>query len=130
MADAVETVLNQIEQQQLEEEIELASHEDALEFWDKVMRSTRQPMVRRMKAAELRAQYRYPRIGVVATSSMTSEDFASMLDRAIMRSGTKLIEHRRDEGNEGNGVKPAPAPIPPHGHERQGPTIDRRFRRS
>jgi hypothetical protein len=129
MADAVETVLNQIEQQQLEEEIELASHEDALEFWDKVMRSTRQPMVRRMKAAELRAQYRYPRIGVVATSSMTSEDFGAMLDRAIARSGTKLIEGRSNEGAEG--AKPSPAPIPPHGHERQGlmGTPDRRFRR-
>jgi hypothetical protein len=36
-----------------EEQIELTPHEGELEFWDKIMRSTRQPMQRRMKAAEL-----------------------------------------------------------------------------
>jgi hypothetical protein len=42
-----------------EEQIELTPHEGELEFWDKIMRSTRQPMQRRMKAAELGAQYKY-----------------------------------------------------------------------
>jgi hypothetical protein len=103
--------------------IELASHEDALEFWDKIMRDIRQPIQRRMRAAEMRAQYRYPKLGVVATTNMSNDDFATMLERAIMRSG-KLIEHRPSEG-----AKSAPAPIPPRGTERVGPTPDRRFRR-
>jgi len=106
-----------------EELIELAPHEDAMEFWDKVMRSPHQPMQRRMSAAKERAQYCYPKLGVVATTTMNSDDFASMLEKCIQRSG-KLIEHRQDES-----PKPSPAPIPPHGTARQGPTPDRRFRR-
>jgi hypothetical protein len=105
-----------------EGEIELAPHEDALEFWDKIMRSTRQPMQRRMAAAKERAQYRYPKLGVVGTTNMSTDDFASMLDRAIARSQTQMrvIEHQPS----------SPAPIPPHGHVRTGPVPDRRFRRS
>ena len=37
-----------------DEQIELAPHEDAMEFWDKVMRSPHQPMARRMNAAKER----------------------------------------------------------------------------
>jgi hypothetical protein len=90
--------------------IELASHEDALEFWDKIMRDIRQPIQRRMRAAEMRAQYKYPKLGVVATATMTGEDFASMLDRAIARSQVKLIEHC--EGAKGESAEPAPAASP------------------
>jgi hypothetical protein len=109
-------------QQQLDADaIELASDEDALEFWDKIMR-TRQPIQRRMRAAEMRAQYKYPRLGVVATTNLNADDFASMLDRAIQRSQVRVIEHE--------GAKPSPAPIPPHGTPRTGPVPDRRFRRA
>jgi hypothetical protein len=66
-----------------------------------------------------------PKLGVVATTNMTGDDFSAMLDRAIARSQVRVIEHRQDEG-----AKPSPAPLPPHGTPRQGPTIDRRFRRS
>jgi hypothetical protein len=70
-------------------------------------------------------EFERPKLGVVATTSMNADDFASMLDRAISRSQVKLIEHRQDEV-----AKPAqPAPIPPHGIERTGPVPDRRFRR-
>ena len=110
----------------VEGQIELAPHEDELDLWDKIMRSVRQPIQRRMKAAELRAQYRHPKLGVVATTTMNADDFASMLERAIARSQVRVIDHRPDEG-----AAPAqPAPPPPHGHARQGPTVDRRFRRS
>ena len=76
------------------------------------------------RAAMACLQFESPRLGVVATTNMSGEDFASLLDRAIARSG-KLIEHCQDE-------KPTqPAPLPPHGHPRQGlmGTPDRRFRR-
>jgi hypothetical protein len=77
------------------------------------------------RAAEACLPFERPKLGVVATTSMNADDFASMLDRAISRSQVKLIEHRQDEV-----AKPAqPAPIPPHGIERTGPVPDRRFRR-
>jgi hypothetical protein len=80
------------------------------------------------RAAEACLPFERPKLGVVATTNMSSDDFAAMLDRAIARSG-KLIEHRPDEGEN---AKPAqPAPLPPHGQERRGlmGTPDRRFRR-
>jgi hypothetical protein len=70
-------------------------------------------------------EFERPKLGVVATTNINADDFASMLDRAIQRSQVKLIEHRQDEG-----AKPSPAPIPPHGSPRQGPTPDKRFRRA
>lgn len=91
-----------------DEQIELAPHEDAMEFWDKVMRSPHQPMQRRMNAAKERAQYRYPKLGVVATTSLNADTFAEMLDRAIQRSQVRLIEHRQDETPASG-----PPPIPP-----------------
>jgi hypothetical protein len=40
MTDTIETVLDRIEQQN-PDAIEIASHEDALEFFDKIMRDPR-----------------------------------------------------------------------------------------
>jgi hypothetical protein len=72
-------------------------------------------------------EFENPKLSAVATTNVNG--FAAelerlLLERAIQRSG-KVIEHRQDES-----PKPSPAPIPPHGTPRQGPTIDRRFRRS
>jgi hypothetical protein len=64
-------------------------------------------------------EFERPKLGVVATINLSTDDFATMLDKAIMRSQVKLIEHRQDEV-----AKPAqPAP-------RTGPITDRRFRRA
>jgi hypothetical protein len=43
-------------------------------------------MARRLKAAIEAAQYRHPRLGAVATFSMSGQDFAALLERAIERS--------------------------------------------
>jgi hypothetical protein len=86
MKDTVEEQLRRIDEMSTEEQVELASHEDALEFWDKIMRSVRQPMQRRMKAAELRAQYKYAKLGAIAVSRLDGRDFASLLEKAIQRS--------------------------------------------
>jgi hypothetical protein len=80
-----------------EELIELTPSEGELEFWEKVMRSPRQPMQRRMKAAELGAQYKYAKLGAVAVGSMNGKDFATMLERAIRASG-KEREVKQIEG--------------------------------
>jgi len=107
-----------------DDQIELAPHEDAMEFWDKVMRSPHQLMQRRMNAAKERAQYRYPKLGVVATTTMNADDFASMLDRAISRSQVKLIEHQPTPSPP---PSPPPSPTPPN--RNLGPVPDKRFRR-
>jgi hypothetical protein len=75
--EIIEAHQKRVEEMAREELIELAPHEDAMEFWDKVMRSPHQPMQRRMSAAKERAQYRYPKLGVMATTNMTTEDFAT-----------------------------------------------------
>ena len=75
-------------------------------------------------AAKACLQFETPKLGVIATTNMTSEDFGAMLDRAIARSQVRLIEHRPEE-------KPAPPPIPARpSTARAGPVPDRRFRRS
>jgi hypothetical protein len=44
-------------------------------------------MARRMKAAEYALQHEHPKLGAIATANLTGADFASMLERAIERSG-------------------------------------------
>ncbi len=96
-----------IDELNAEEMVELARDEDALEFWDKVMRSVRQPMQRRMKAAELRAQYKYAKLGAIAVGSMNGKDFATLLERAIRASGrereVKQIEAHALTSDNGEG---------------------------
>ena len=80
---------------------------EPLEFLMAVMRDNRQPMNRRMKAAEAAAQYRHAKLGVVATTSFDGKDFASLLEKAILRSRgigepqMKVIEHRQTETDAG-----------------------------
>jgi hypothetical protein len=64
------------------------------------------------RAAEACLPFERPKLGVMATTNLTSEDFSAMLERAIARSQVRLIEHRADEGAK-------PSPPPP----------DKRFRR-
>jgi hypothetical protein len=78
---------------------------EPLEFLMAVFRDHRQPMNRRMRAAEAAAQYRHAKLGVVATTNFDGKNFADMLERAILRSRgiggggeMKVIEHRQREG--------------------------------
>src|SRR5689334_584446 len=82
-----------------EELIELAPHEDERDFLEKVVRSSRQPMNRRVRAAMELLAYKYPKLGAVATTRMNGRDFASLLERAIERSG-KGPELRLLEGSK------------------------------
>jgi hypothetical protein len=80
--------------------IELAPHETSLDFFRKIYRSVRQPMTRRMRAAEFALQFEHPKLGAIATASMNGQDFASLLERAIRASGkereVKQIEATSD----------------------------------
>jgi hypothetical protein len=83
---------------EMEELIELAPHETSLDFFRKIYHSVRQPMTRRMRAAEFALQFEHPKLGAIATASMNGRDFASLLERAIRASGkeaeVKQIEAR------------------------------------
>jgi hypothetical protein len=69
-----------------EEIIELAPDEDERDFLEKVVRSSRQPMNRRVRAAMELLAYKYPKLGAVATTRLNGKDFASLLERAIRAS--------------------------------------------
>ena len=58
-----------------------------LDFLKAVYLNEELPLSVRLKAATEAAQYMHPKLGAVATLSMSGEDFAAMLDRAIERSG-------------------------------------------
>jgi hypothetical protein len=99
MKDTVGEELGRLEQ--AEEQIELAPDETSLDFLRKVYRSVRQPMSRRMRAAIEALQHEHPRLQATATTNISGQDFASVLERAIQRSlagkPIKLIEARAIE---------------------------------
>jgi hypothetical protein len=66
---------------------------EPVEFLMAIYRDPRQPMNRRMKAAIEAAQYRQPKLGVIATTNLSGHDFAALLDRAIERSnGARVVK--------------------------------------
>jgi hypothetical protein len=78
-----------------EELIELAPHETSLDFLQRVYRSVKQPMSRRLRAAIEALPHEHPRLGAVAIGSMNGQDFASLLERAIRASGKEAeVKHR------------------------------------
>ena len=65
---------------------------EPLDFLLAVMRDPRQPMQRRMRAADIASNYRHPKVGV--TYNINDDGtFAERLDRAILRTA-KVINHR------------------------------------
>jgi hypothetical protein len=90
------------QQQQIVDELngeglEVPEGTEPLDFLKAIYLNTRQPMARRLKAAIEAAQYRHPKLGVVASVNMNGDDYARLLDRAIERSGksaeVRQIEH-------------------------------------
>jgi hypothetical protein len=66
--------------------VELAPGETSLDFLQKIYRSASQPIARRMRAASIALPFEHPKLGAIAFGNMTGQDFAAMLDRAILRS--------------------------------------------
>jgi hypothetical protein len=85
MLDTVDAALSRFDDKP--ELIELAPHETSLDFFRKIYHSIRQPMARRMRAAEFALAHEHPKLGAIATTSMNGRDFASLLERAIRASG-------------------------------------------
>jgi hypothetical protein len=100
MLDTVDAALSRFDDEpELIQLIELAPGETSLNFLQRVYRSVKQPMSRRLRAAIEALPHEHPRLGAIATASMNGQDFASMLERAIERSGNApLMIEARSEG--------------------------------
>ena len=74
----------------------------ALEYLQAIYRNPSEPDGRRMRAAMAALPFESPKLAVMATSNLSGEDFASMLERAIQRSREpqRVIEHRPGETKE------------------------------
>jgi hypothetical protein len=65
----------------------------SLDFLQAVYLNETLPLNTRMRAAIEAAPYEHPKLSAVAVGTLTSQDFASRLDRALERSDrAKLIE--------------------------------------
>lgn len=98
---SLDKVFDRIEAQ--EELIELTPGETSLTFLQKVYRSVKQPMSRRLRAAIEAMPHEHPRLGVVAIGTMNGDDIASMLDRAIARSGKVIDVTPNGDSQHSNG---------------------------
>lgn len=67
----------------------------ALQLLQAVYRYPAQPLPVRIRCAVEARAYECPKLSAVAVASLTGKDFAAALDRAITRSGVKLIESSR-----------------------------------
>jgi hypothetical protein len=104
MLDTVDAALSRFENEP--ELIELAPGETSLNLLQRIYRSVKQPMSRRMRAAIEALPHEHPRLGAVAIGSMNGHDFASLLERAIERSGKR----REVKQIEGRAVDLTPRP--------------------
>jgi hypothetical protein len=95
MLNTVDATLSRFDDES--ELIELAPGETSLDFLQRVYRSVKQPMSRRLRAAIEALPHEHPRLGAVAIGSMNGQDFATLLEKAIERSGrAKLIGARAE----------------------------------
>jgi hypothetical protein len=69
-----------------------------LEFLEAVYLNNDLPLSVRMRAAVECAPYVHPKLTAIATTILNGKDFASMLERAVLRSRAPLvIDHREAE---------------------------------
>ncbi len=99
MAGKIAAVLDQIEAQQQEPSVPKDIR--ALELLQMVYRGEVSASPQQMRAAIEALPYENPKLSAMALTSMSSQDFASRLDRAIARSnGARLIEAKAIEVKE------------------------------
>ena len=84
MLDTVDAALSRFDDEP--KLIELAPDETSLSLLQKIYRSVKQPMSRRLRAAMAALPHEHPKLGAVATLSMNGNDFAALLERSIERS--------------------------------------------
>ena len=72
------------------EEPEAPDGATALQLLQAVYRDQRQPLPVRIRCAAEALPYENPKLSAMAVTSLSANDFAASLDRAIARSGGKL----------------------------------------
>ncbi len=73
----------------------------SLEYLQRIYRDPAQPISVRMRAAIESLPFENPKLSAMAVTAMSSQDFASRLERAIARSnGARLIEAKAIEVKE------------------------------
>src|SRR5262245_31617372 len=105
----LDVLLDQIEQKQkMEGQIQLSTNATSLDFLQAIYRDSRQPIQRRMRAAQAAIAYEHPRLAVVAR--VREEDLADRMLRAI-EATAKVIDARPTQ------VMPLPKPAEPQVNE-------------
>jgi hypothetical protein len=93
MSERIDAIMDRIDAAQAV--VEVALDAMPLDFLLAVFRDSRQPMKRRMDAAEIAAPFIHPKLAMIGTANV-SGDFGTMLERAIQRSNAvrpiKMIE--------------------------------------
>jgi hypothetical protein len=101
MLNQIDAALDRLVEEAEEREglIELAPGEASLALLQKVYRSPRQPMSTRLRAAIEALPFEQPKLSAIGFGSLDGTDFASRLERAILRSGksVKQIEATCEE---------------------------------
>ena len=85
MPTGMELMLVQIEEREPE-----LSRQSALEYLQSIYRNPLMPVPMRMRAAALAVPFESPKLSAIA--NLSPEDFSDRLERAITRSGVRLIE--------------------------------------
>ena len=90
MTDSVFEVLDRIEAQQRELAANAPPPANALDFLQSIYRNPLQPLPVRIRAAVEALPFESPKLS--ATAVLTAADFADRLEKAIARSGVKMID--------------------------------------
>jgi len=99
MTDRVLEILDRYEAERLELAANEPVPENALDYLQTLYKNPLLPMPVRMRAAAIALPFESPKLTAIA--NLSPEDFSDRLEKAITRSGVKLIEAKAVEPPQG-----------------------------